>query len=98
MSCYQSASAVIRGGTTGYLLVVKVKMFAGIVPPTLEKGKPPFDPKDVFTVTIVRSVPSSATQVELEVTQNLSRKDEFNFVEIFCGDTKPGTRIAVTKK
>jgi hypothetical protein len=72
MNCYQSASAVVKSGITGFILVVKVKVFAGMVPPTLKKGTPPFQPKNVFPVTIVRSVPSSPTEVELETTQNLA--------------------------
>jgi hypothetical protein len=98
MSCYQAASAVLQSGTTGFLLVVKVKVFAGIIPPTLEKGDPPYEPENVFPVTIVRSVPASPTQVELEVTHNVESEDQFAYVEIFCGDTTPGTRIPITKE
>jgi hypothetical protein len=97
MSCYQSASATVIDGTTGPILVIKIKAYAGIVPVTLEIGTPPFDPKNIFPVTVRKSVPMSATLQELEAKQNLSNKDEFDSVEIFCDDTKPGTRIPVTK-
>jgi hypothetical protein len=99
MSCHQSASAIVFSGKTGFILVVKVKVFTGgIVPADLQKGTRPFNPKNIFPVTIIGSLPSSRTQTELEVTENLTSEDEFDFVEIFCGDEKPGTTIPVTKE
>ena len=97
MSCYQSASAVVERGTAGYLLVITVKVYAGIIPPALEKGNSPFNPENVYPVTVKRSVPHSSTEVELQVTQNLSRPDEFDYVEIFCENITPGTRVPVFK-
>lgn len=98
MSCYQSASAVIHSGTTGYVLVVKVVVFSGFVPPSIEKGHPPFNPENVFPVIVRRSVPESHSKQTLEISHNLTRQDEFDTVEILCGDAKPGTKIPVTKE
>ncbi len=98
MNCFKSASAKVESGTTGPLLVVKVNGIpSGLVPPTLKKGKLPFDAKNVFPVLIINSVPG-ATSADLEVTHNLSDKNEFDFVELFCGETsKSGSRIPITK-
>jgi hypothetical protein len=96
MSCFKSASAVVVSGTTGFLLVIKVNGFAGIVKPTYEKGTPPFNPANVFPLKINGFVPSSLTPVKFEITHNLKSQDEFESVEIFCGDKKPGTIIPVT--
>lgn len=98
MSCFKSASAKVEDGITGHLLVVKVKNIpSGFIPPTLKKGKLPFDPKNVFPVIIIRSVPG-ATSTDLEITHNLNDKNEFDYVELFCGETsETGTRIPIEK-
>ncbi|WP_192350372.1 hypothetical protein [Algoriphagus sp. Y33] len=99
MSCFKSASAKVVGGITGPLLIVKVNdVPSGIVPPTLKKGNIPYDPKNVFPVIISNSVPGS-TSVNLEITQNLTDENEFDFVELFCGEiSKTGTRIPIVKE
>lgn len=98
MSCYQSASATMERGTTGPLLVIKVKVHAGFVPASIKKGEPPFEPENVFPVTVYRTVPSSDMPEELEVRQNVESEDEFDFVEIFCDGIEQGTRIKISKK
>ena len=98
MSCFKSASANVESGTTGPLLVVKVNGIpdGGIIGPTLEKGKLPYDPKNVFPILIIRSAPGGNT--DLDITHNLTDKNEFDFVELFCGKTsKSGIRIPITK-
>jgi hypothetical protein len=97
MSCYQSATASVVNGTTGPMLVINVKAYSGIVPPELAERHPPFDPKNVFPVTVVRSVPGGATIVDLKLNHNLQSGEHFDFVEIFCGDAKTGTQIPVTR-
>ena len=101
MKCYQSATAIVESGTAGYILVVKVKCFTGFVPPALIKREPPFNPKNVFPVVLnggLSSPTTTKTPTELEVNYNLNNRDEFDSVEIFCGDEKPGTIIPVSKK
>lgn len=98
MSCYQSASAEVISGFTGFILIVKVKVYGGFVPPDIEKkGDRPYDPKNVFPVTIVRAVTKSPTLVELELSENISSENEFESVEIFCGNQEQGTLIPVKK-
>ena len=98
VNCFKSASAKVESGTTGFLLVVKViGVPSGFVPPSLNKGELPFDPKNVFPVIIVNSV-QGATNVDLEITHNLGDKNEFDFVKLFCGDiSEHGTLIPVDK-
>lgn len=95
MSCYQSASAVVRNGIAGPILVVNVKVHEGFVPASLQKGTEPFNPQNVFPVIIKRALPSGSIESVLQITQNLSRKDEFDFVELYCNGDKTGTRISV---
>lgn len=98
MSCFKSASAKAVSGTLGYLLVIKIKGFSGIVPASYVKGTPPFNPKNVFPLTVHGFVPGpSPSPAELTINQDMKSKDEFDSVEIFCDDKKPGTIIKVTK-
>lgn len=97
MNCYHSAAAVIKSGFTGYLLIITVKVHSGFVPADLVKGTPPFDPENVFPVTIRRSVPDSPTLETIQVEQNLSDPDEFEYVEIFCENEKVSSRISIVK-
>jgi hypothetical protein len=60
MSCFKSATAELISGYPGYLLEVKVYVYAGFVPPTIEIGQPPYNPKNILPVIIRGTVPNSA--------------------------------------
>jgi len=48
MTCYQSTSATIESGITGFVLVIKAKVHDGIVPTSIENGNRTFQPKIFF--------------------------------------------------